>query len=286
MDPNNNQDQQNQPQQPLDVPQQPSPAFSPPTTSQQVPQPPAPQAPPLSSQPIGGQPAEYNPNIPSGKPIKKIIMGIVSLILIFIISSVGYGVYQSMQYPEENKAAISYIKALRDDDYEEIENLYDTKLVEIINREEDLAERIHAIDPSSIDPTTIKEDEYKLYLTTSEQDFSIPSGEPSRISVDYYGDTDPKYIVSIYSVGDEEVSVVFVYDGDKPKALFAKKGEYNDIKDFENAYKEYSDELTTVEQNLDKTESQIAAYEAQIKNGNSASSLSSKFNAQDLLFNN
>ncbi|MDO8335415.1 MAG: hypothetical protein Q7T74_01365 [Candidatus Saccharibacteria bacterium] len=268
-------------------PQQPTPtsfnATPPiPVTTTPIQQTPTLQTPP---QPIGTQPAPYNPST-GGSPVKKIIIGIVAFVLILILAAVGYTVYKSMQYPEENKVSTAYIEALRDEDYDQIAELYDTELTEIIDREKGLADRMHAIEPSSVNPETVKEDEYKRFLTESKQDFDIPDGKPSRISADYYGDTDPKYIVSTYTVGGEDISVVLVYDSGKPKALFAKKGQYNDIKDFEKAYQEYKDALEEAKQLLDNTEVVIESVENQSKTVGGTDSLSAKIDAKKVFGGN
>lgn len=268
MGPNNIQGQPEVPQQPTFSPN-PTPMPTTPPVIQQSPQPPAPTniatPPPLSSQPIGGQPAPYNPTAGGSSPIKKIAISIISLILLLIVCFVGYIVYKSMQYPEENKVSIAYIKALRDEDYEKIDKLYDPELSKTVARYIDIVERIQAIDASAgLDPSTAKEKMYEDYLREAEQDFSIPEGEPSRISAMQHNDANPKYIVSTYNVGDKKISVTLVYDktGGSPKALLANEGEYDLIEGFESEYKKYKKELAKINKSLDVAEKYLDLYDS------------------------
>lgn len=272
MDPSNNtQDQPETPQQPPQQTPLNSDSTPTPITSQPIQQPSQPLAqsnfvpPPLSNQPIGGQPMQYNPNVGGVSIIKKAIIGVISLVLLVVIGIIGYTVYKSMQYPEENKISTEYIKALRDENYEKIDKLYDSELSKTIARVMDISERMQAIDPSAVlNLSTVKEDMYKAYLQEGEQDFNIPVGEPSRTSVTQHNNTSPKYIMSVYNVGDKKISVVLVYDkaGGSPKALLVKEGEYDLLEDFESLYKEYKKELVEVNEAFDKVEQDLDAYDS------------------------
>lgn len=210
------------------------------------------QAQPMPPQPtMGGMPAQFQAGVPGPLPPsasrfnKKIILLIVGLLAVVLLAIVLFIMLGSPKYKEEVSLGSKYITAIQNKDVDAYETYIPADVKKVGDRTFTIAGQEY-------------KDKFYDALMAGPRDYIPSSGSAKKISAIGGKSGTDKYVAIVYAVGSKKITLLEVYEADKPVVLGAQAGEreisQSSFDSYTKSFKTLIDDANDI---LDQAEEQL-----------------------------